>query len=373
MKFVHLSDTHLGYNSYRKLTPEGYNQREEDVREAFVRVIDGIIELQPDFCIHSGDLFDSPRPSNRNIFLVIREFLRLTAQGIPILAIAGNHETPKIKQLGHVFSVFEFLPNVYPIYEARYSVIKLGRVAIHAIPQCNSAKLFEEELEKLSPVEGVDYNLLTLHAAIASIPEFSRGDFNEQFVDQKYFQKFDWVALGHYHNFVQLQPNVAYAGSTERFSFAEATYQKGFLIVDLDSRNVQFTEIGARKMVEIVIDPSNLSTGNINEEIEVICDKVETKGKIVKFKVTGFDSSVSKLIDFRRFFLLTQEAIHSAIEVVPRDGESTSYSPSPQLSRLSDEFKLYLEQISDLNEEDKQELENLGLHYLSLVEEADSD
>ena len=43
MTFAHLSDTHLGYRSYRKLTPEGYNQREEDVREAFVKAIgDGL-------------------------------------------------------------------------------------------------------------------------------------------------------------------------------------------------------------------------------------------------------------------------------------------------------------------------------------------
>lgn len=373
MRFVHLSDTHLGYHSYRKLTSDGYNQREEDVREAFVRVIDKTIELRPDFCIHSGDLFDSPRPSNRNISLAIREFLRLTETGIPIVVIAGNHETPRTRQLGHVFSVFKFFPDVYPVYEAQYTVVELDGVAIHAIPQCPSSQLFEKELEKLSPVKGVDYNLLTLHAAIADIPEFSRGDFNEQFVDQKYFQKFDWVALGHYHNFAQLQPNAVYAGSPERFSFAEATPKKGFPFVDLETGEIQFIETEARKMVEIVIDPSHLSTGDINSEIEKVCNKLQPNGKILKFKVEGFDSSVSKLIDFRRFFGLTREAVHSAIEVVPEDVTITSYSPSPQLSRLSDEFKLYLEQLSNLDEENKREVESLGLHYLSLVEETDSD
>lgn len=373
MRFVHLSDTHLGYTSYRKLTADGYNQREEDVREAFVKAVDKIIELKPDFCIHSGDLFDSARPSNRNISLVLREFLRLTKNGIPVVVIAGNHETPKIRQLGHIFGVFEFFPDIYPVYKAEYRVIKLGEVAIHAVPQCPSAKVFEEELQKIRPEKGVEYNLLTLHAAIAGIPEFSRGDFNEQFVDQGCFQGFDWVALGHYHNYVQLQPNAAYAGSTERFSFAEATHQKGFLIVDLEKKETQFLKIEAREMVEFIITPSQLSTGDINREIEITCEKIKPKDKIVKFKVEGFDSSQTKLIDFRKFALLTREAIHSVIEVVPQDGEATSYFPSPQLSKLSDEFKLYLQQVSNLNDEDKHELEQLGLHYLSLVEEIDSD
>jgi len=373
MKFVHLSDTHLGYHSYRKLTSEGYNQREEDVREAFVRVIDRAIELKPDFCIHSGDVFDSPRPSNRNISLAIRGFLRLTENGIPVVVIAGNHETPKTRHLGHVFSVFEFFSGLYPIYQPNYRIVRFGRVAIHAIPQCPSAQLLEEELKNLAPVADADYNILTLHAGIANIPQFSRGDFNEQFVDQEYFHGFDWVALGHYHNFAQVHPNVVYAGSPERFSFAEATTEKGFPIVDLQTGKARFIHTEAREMLEVVINASHLSTTNVNDEIQAICETVEPSGKIVKFKVEGFDSSASKLIDFKRFFELTKEALHSAIEVIPKDGESTSYSPSPQLSRLSDEFKLYLEQLPDIDQDTKREIESLGFHYLSLVEETDSD
>jgi DNA repair exonuclease SbcCD nuclease subunit len=373
MKFVHLSDTHLGYHSYRKLTSEGYNQREEDVRQAFVRAVDKTIELKPDFCVHSGDLFDSPRPSNRNISLAISEFLRLTENGIPIVVISGNHETPKTRHLGHVFSVFDFFSDVYPVYQPHYVIVRLGRVAIHAIPQCPSAQLFEEELKKLAPVADADYNLLTLHAGIANIPEFSRGDFNEQFVDQDYFRGFDWVALGHYHNFAQLQPNVMYAGSPERFSFAEATNQKGFPVVDLETGKARFVQTEAREMLEVIINASQLPTANINDEIQTMCESIEPSGKIVKFKVEGLDSSASKLIDFKRFFDLTKEALHSAIEVIPRDGETTLYSPSPQLSKLSDEFKLYLEKLPNVDQDTRREMESLGLHYLSLVEETESD
>jgi DNA repair exonuclease SbcCD nuclease subunit len=373
MKFAHLSDSHLGYHSYRKLTSEGYNQREEDIREALVRVIDRIIDIKPDLCIHSGDLFDSPRPSNRNITLAIEGFLRLTAHGISVVVISGNHETPKTRQLGHVFGVFEFFDDLHPIYRPQYQVIRLGRVAVHAIPQCPSASLFEEELKKLSPSKDVDYNVLILHAAIASIPEFSRGDFNEQFVEQSCFRQFDWVALGHYHGFAAIQPNAAYAGSTERLSFAEARQPKGFAVVDVEKREALFVDTGAREMVETVIDSSRLTLSDINKEIQSVFEGIEPGGKIVKLKIEGADSSVSKLIDFRKFFALTKDAVHSAVEVVPGDEEAASYSPTPQLSKLSDEFKFYLEQLPKMDTRERLEIENLGLYYLSLVEETESE
>jgi len=373
MRFAHFSDTHLGYSSYRKLTADGYNQREEDVRDSFVRVIDKIIELKPDFCIHSGDLFDSPRPSNRNIALVLKEFHRLANSGIPTVVIAGNHETPKVKQLGHIFGILEFFPAIHSVYTGEYKVIRLNGVAIHAIPQCVSVEAFERELERLTPERDVKYNVLTVHAAIKGIPEFSRGDFNELFVDEKYFETFHWIALGHYHNHALVSPNAAYAGSTERFSFAEAAQPKGFVLVDLEKRAHTFVQIPVREMVEITIDPSRLSTTDLNTEIETLCETLSPEGKIVKFKIQGFEPSQVSLIDFRRFSVLTRDAVHSAIEVAPEDEETVSSSPAIQLSRLSDEFKAYLDRLLKLPENERRELQDLGLYYLSLVEEIGSD
>ncbi len=365
MRFAHFSDTHLGYHSYRKLTEEGYNQREEDVRKAFSRSVDEIVRAKPDFCVHTGDLFDSPRPSNRNISLALEQFTRLIEHEIPIIVIAGNHETPRTRQLGHVLALFDFFPGIHPIHQPRYTVVKLGRVAVHAVPQCATASQFEEELAKASPRPDADHNLLLLHGAIASIPEFSRGDFNEQFVDPACFEQFDWVALGHYHNFVEVTPNAAYSGSTERFSFAEADHKKGFLMVDLDGPEAQFVELPSRDMVEIVISPSTASNDDLNTEIATLCRNIAPGNKIVKFKVEGFDSSKANSVDFKAFFDLTKDAVHSAIEVLPEDEEGTDYSPSSHLSRLTDEFQSYLTLLPGMKDDEKREIEELGLEYLS--------
>jgi DNA repair exonuclease SbcCD nuclease subunit len=329
--------------------------------------------LKPDFCVHTGDLFDSPRPSNRNISLAIEQFSRVVEQGIPIVVIAGNHETPRTRQLGHVLALFDFFPGIHSVHQPRYTVVRLGGVAVHAVPQCPTADHFEAELAKATPASDADHNLLLLHGAIASIPEFSRGDFNEQFIDPATLEEFDWVALGHYHNYAEVAPNAAYSGSTERFSFAEADHRKGFLIVEMEGAKTRFVELPSRDMIEVVIRPSTLASDDLNAEIADLCRKIEPGDKIVKFKVEGFDVSSAESVDFKTFFDLTREAVHSSIEVLPQDSESIAYSPSSHLSRLSDEFQSYLALLPGLKEEERREIEALGLEYLSLAQAADSE
>ncbi len=68
MRLIHFSDTHLGYGAFSKLdVSEGINQREADFYSAFQQAINRMIELKPDFVVHSGDLFDTVRPQNRAI------------------------------------------------------------------------------------------------------------------------------------------------------------------------------------------------------------------------------------------------------------------------------------------------------------------
>ena len=78
MKFLHVSDTHLGYSAYRKSTEDGINQRELDVYNAFERFVDYALKIKPDLIIHAGDLFDAVRPNNRAITFAIKQLIRLS-------------------------------------------------------------------------------------------------------------------------------------------------------------------------------------------------------------------------------------------------------------------------------------------------------
>ena len=86
MKFAHLADTHLGYRQY------GLFEREKDFYEVFEKVIDKIIEENVDFVVHSGDLFETARPSPMALLTFQKDLLKLKGAGIPMYAIAGNHD-----------------------------------------------------------------------------------------------------------------------------------------------------------------------------------------------------------------------------------------------------------------------------------------
>src|ERR1041384_3677158 len=104
MRLVHLSDLHLGYRQYQRLTPPGVNQREADVAKTLAAAVDRIIELAPDAVLVAGDVFHTVRPTNQAILHAFLQFARLVRE-LPdavIVMIAGNHDTPRTSETGGI-------------------------------------------------------------------------------------------------------------------------------------------------------------------------------------------------------------------------------------------------------------------------------
>ena len=107
MKIIHFSDTHLGYNDLDVINEENINQREADFYDAFSQVIKQIIEIKPDYIIHTGDLFHRSSPSNRAITFAIQQFNIINELNIPFILIAGNHSTPRTNLSSPILKIFE--------------------------------------------------------------------------------------------------------------------------------------------------------------------------------------------------------------------------------------------------------------------------
>ena len=189
MKILHIADTHLGYSAYRKVNPDGINQREIDVYDAFKQFVDYAIGSKPDLIIHSGDLFDSVRPNNRAINFAITQILRLSKEKIPLVIIAGNHEHPKLKETGHIFSIFEHIENVYPIFNSKYETLNFlineKKITVQILPQCELKQQFNNELKNVKPDPKADYNIFVSHGAVSGIKAFSMNEFNELMIPVK--------------------------------------------------------------------------------------------------------------------------------------------------------------------------------------------
>lgn len=367
MKLIHFSDTHLGFSEYAKIDPEtGLNLREADVYRGFSQVIDYIVEHQPDIIVHSGDLFDTARPANRALSFAMKNLARISLMNIPMVVISGNHSTPRIKSSGSVFELLEIFDNIYPVYDCGYQKVVIGEAAVHCVPHMATAAEMTMAYSKAVPDEMVKYNVLVSHAGVTAKREYGMGEFNELIVPfEAVSQKsgHDYIAMGHYHRHIKLSENAYYSGSTERFSFREAGDDKGFIEVDMDSRDCQFIPIKTRDMVICdPIDCTGLSVGEIEDALEAIAAK-GVEEKIIQVTFNNIHRHQYVELDQRKIKEMTSGAMHvkwlynAAADERRRGGTQTA------IGSLTTEFEAFLSK-QDINDLDKERLEGMGRQYL---------
>ena len=338
--------------------------------------MDQIIELKPDFVLHSGDLFHTVRPTNRIINFAIRQILRVVGAQIPMVIISGNHDTPKQRTVGSVFSFFEVLsPLLHVVYRNRYELIKLGEVAVHAIPHCLNQEDFSQELAKVKLGHGPPttdngrdfrFNILMLHGVVAGIREFSIGELAEQEIPTSSLERgFDYVALGHYHRFCQVESGGYYAGSTERLSMSELGQKKGFVEVDLQTKEVKFHSVPAREMIEFPsLDARELDQKQILLEIEKRVQAENMEERIVRLRVTDIPEHVYNSLDFRKIAELKSRTFHFDLKFEKKEEEAKGQSTKTSIGKLNMEFQQFLQQAPVENLQ-KDRLLEMGLSYLS--------
>jgi DNA repair exonuclease SbcCD nuclease subunit len=376
MKILHVSDTHLGFSAYRKATQDGINQREIDVYNAFEQFVDYAVKNKPDLIIHAGDLFDSVRPNNRAITFAVKQLLRLSKEKIPTIIISGNHEHPKLRETGHIFSIFDHLEHVYPVYKAKYETLDFKidnkKIIVHAIPQCNSKNEYNEEIKKLKPHKYVDYNFLVTHGAVTGLQVFSMNEFNELMIPAKTLSKnFDYIALGHYHKYTKIADNTFYSGSTESYTFTDAHDKKGFIQLQIDKQKIKhsFIEIQTRPMIDTKpIKCTNLKLDQIMEKIRQTVQEIKPEQKTFRITLDDIPSQVYRSLDFNEIRKISENAIHYEIKAdITKTGEAKTQTSS-KIDALVNEFKKF---IQANNYQEKQTLQDLGIGYIEKIEARD--
>jgi DNA repair exonuclease SbcCD nuclease subunit len=235
MKIVHLADTHLGWRTLHHLDPDtGRNQREQDVYAAFTAAIDQIVALSPAAVVHAGDCFDGYHPTATALAVFLDGIEKLREHDIPLVVIAGNHSTPRVNAAAHIFDVIDRFPGVNAVYGEPRWVPAADDLAVYAIPHSHEAAVLDGWIREARP-SSARHNVLVAHCGLglgqvvgseAGSVDISGEAFNDA-------GDFDYVALGHLHQFKAVRDNAAYAGSMERLSWADTTPFKGVVEVDL--------------------------------------------------------------------------------------------------------------------------------------------
>jgi DNA repair protein SbcD/Mre11 len=374
-RFVHVSDSHLGYQAYARLTPEGLNQREVDAYEAFAQVIDWSVENRPDFVLHTGDLFDSPRPTNRAIAFALAQVRRLSEAGIPTILLSGNHDAPRLRETGSIFRIFEGLRHVHPVYKGPRERIEIaspaGPVAVYAVPQAISQQAFEKELVEVAPREG-ELSVLAVHGTLAGVDGLFTNELNELLIPASILDKgFGYVALGHFHGHRLVGPRAYYAGSTERTSIHEWDQEKSFSVVSLlpEALDVRPHSLRARPMLDLKpVDATGMDPEALLHRLRQALQAQSLESAVVRLRVRNAERASAKALDTAALEEAAKAAFQFSLHVDVRQESGAVQAPAG-LGHLDDEFAAFLEQRA-VSGFDKDRLRAEALRLLAEAREA---
>lgn len=314
MRLVHLSDLHLGYRQYQRLTPGGVNQREADVAATFRATIDQIIALRPDVVVVAGDVFHSVRPTNQAILHAFIQFGRLT-QALPeaiVVLVAGNHDTPRSAETGGILPLFAQLGLRVVDREPRRLTFPDRGLSILAVPDVPNMVR-----PSLSPDLDARINLLVLHGEVQGMLPASVGAIDRAAVEISHEElgaaRWDYVALGHYHVYREVAPNAFYSGSidyTSSNTWGELYEQriagidgKGFIERDLVTGEHRFHVLPpARPLVDLPpVTARGLSAAEVDEHIRTTVESCQggIDEKIVRLTVRDVSRHISRELDHR--------------------------------------------------------------------------
>jgi DNA repair protein SbcD/Mre11 len=273
VRFIHTADWHLGriFHSIHLTQDQAY------VLERFVEMVK---ELKPDAVIISGDIYDRSVPPPEAVELLDKVFSRLLIEEkIPVLVIAGNHDSPERLGFGEQLFARQHL-HVRSVMHKRLEPVILedsdGPVYFCPIPYLEPVVVKEKlALQEISSHDQA-MGALVEHILL-KVPEGARrvavahtfvigGEGSESerplsvgglsTVSAAHFSRFNYAALGHLHASQQVSlDTIRYAGSILKYSFAEAAHAKSAVMVEIDGRgrtSWQLLPLEARRDLRII-------------------------------------------------------------------------------------------------------------------------
>ena len=308
----------MGYTRYAKLHQEtSRNQREVDVQEAYGRAVDAILERDVDLVVHSGDVFDSVRPATHVIIGFLKQTFRITREDIPYLVAAGNHETPRLRS---TTAALEYANLVNAIsahgFEIDYEPVEADGVTVGVTLVPHGAVF---GTGAVTPSRDADVNILVTHGMVPGLEarQYEMGEANLQ--PGMLEGGFDYIALGHYHEFHKHKPNAFYAGATERFGFGEVESKPGFAIVEFDGgglKSVEHVKITARPMLDLEkISARDMDAAGLTEAVHERTSGVDLDGSIARLRAYDVRRGVASGVDRELLRDLQRRCLNFSLEI----------------------------------------------------------
>ncbi len=239
MKFIHISDLHIG----KKLNEFSLAEDQRHILGEILKIAD---TERPDCVFIAGDIYDKSMPSGEAVEMFDAFLYELTLLNTNIFIISGNHDSPeriafgaRLMQNSRVF--------IAPVYDGTVYKHSLkdsfGLINIYLLPFVTPRQVrrfYDAETESYNdavktaiseiPDDESERNVILTHQFVTGAVQSDSEDISvggTDNIDASLFDKFDYVALGHIHRPQSvLRDTVRYCGTPLKYSFSEASHQK---------------------------------------------------------------------------------------------------------------------------------------------------
>ena len=262
MKFLHISDLHLG----KRVNEFSMTEDQKYILKQILYIGE---QEQTDGVLLAGDIYDKPVPSAEAVQIFDWFLTGLADRGMKVFAVSGNHDSPERVAFGaqlmqgrgvYLSSVYEGditgipLQDQYgglSVYLLPFVKPALVRHALENEPEARIPESYQDAVRIAVERMKIDVkkrNLLVAHQFVTGAgrcdsEEASVGGLDN--VDGAVFDDFDYVALGHIHSPQSVgRESIRYCGTPLKYSFSEAEQIKSVTVVEMGEKgNVRISTV----------------------------------------------------------------------------------------------------------------------------------
>ena len=270
MKFIHISDLHLGKRLYEFSMLED----QEHILNQIIEIIDS---EKPNGVLIAGDVYDKQNPPAEAVQLLDDFLVKLAQRKLEVFVISGNHDSPERIAFGSRIMNAGGI-HMSPVYNGEITPFTMtdehGNVNVYMLPFVKPANVrcfcdedvreniktetdaIKAAISKMA-INPAERNIIVSHQAIkgavrSDSEEVAIGYLRE--IDASAFDSFDYVALGHLHTPQNCgSEKIRYCGTPLKYSLSELKGKKSVTVVELlEKGNVQYKTVELTPLRELV-------------------------------------------------------------------------------------------------------------------------
>ena len=291
MKFLHLSDLHIGKSVH------GFSMAAEQ-KHAFEQIIGYIKAERPDAVVIAGDIYDRAVPGVEAVRMFDDFLTELAAEKAAVMIISGNHDSPE--RLNYASRLLEEKRlHICGSFDGSLRKVAIndeyGEVSFWLLPFIKPPQLrglfgdreidsYDDAVAAILDAADIDFtsrNVIVTHQFYTKsgvTPIRSESETNPvgglDAVSAELIERFDYAALGHLHGAQTVgSDHIRYCGSPIKYSFSEWRQHKSATLVEMNEKgSLSITTlplVPIHEMREIRGEIRNL----ISDEVVALADK----------------------------------------------------------------------------------------------------